>query len=80
MTTSRIKLVEKLSISLSTQLFQFLETYKTAHQRKSRSQVIEEALLLLRERELEAAYSEAGREVDPDWEVTLMDGLTDEAW
>ena len=71
---------EKLSISLPKSLVQFVEGYRVTHQRKSRSQVIEEALQLLREKELERAYREASQEVDPDWEVTVGDGLDDETW
>jgi antitoxin ParD1/3/4 len=44
--------VEKLSISLPPPLVQFVENYKQNKGCKSRSQVIEEALELLRNREL----------------------------
>lgn len=71
---------EKLSISLPAPLVQFVEEYKQAHQCKSRAVVIEEALELLRQRELEQAYREASREVDPAWEVATADGLADETW
>ncbi|MCV3216873.1 ribbon-helix-helix domain-containing protein [Plectonema radiosum NIES-515] len=71
---------EKLSISLPLSLVQFVENYKVASGYKSRSQVISEAVELLRSRELEEAYREASREVDADWDVTVADGLTDEAW
>jgi len=71
---------EKLSISLPKSLVQFMESYRVAHQCKSRSQVIEEALQLLREQELERAYREASQEVDQNWEVTVGDGLDDETW
>ncbi|MEL6461944.1 MAG: ribbon-helix-helix domain-containing protein [Cyanobacteria bacterium J06641_2] len=71
---------EKLSISLSSYLVQFIEQYKTSHQYKSRSQVIEEALELLRNRELEEAYRQASNEVDLAWDVVVGDGLTDETW
>lgn len=71
---------EKLSISLSSYLVQFIEQYKTSHQYKSRSQVIEEALELLRNRELEEAYKQASKEVDLAWDVVVGDGLTDETW
>jgi hypothetical protein len=37
----------------------------------------EEALELLRNRELEEAYRQASAEVDSDWDVTVADGLTD---
>ncbi len=72
--------VEKLSISLPASLVQFIEGYKVAHDCKSRSQVIEKALQLLRTQELESAYLQASAEVDNDWEITITDGLTDEAW
>lgn len=72
--------VEKLSVSLPAPLARFVENYKATHQCKSRSQVIEVALQLLREQELEKAYREATQEVDPDWELTVADGLKDEAW
>lgn len=70
--------VEKLSISLPATLVAFVESYKVARGCKSRSQVIEVALQLLREQELAEAYLEASQEVDPVWEVTVADGLPDE--
>lgn len=71
---------EKISISLSEPLVRFVEQYRIAHQCKTRSQVFEEALDLLRARELELAYREADQENDAAWEITSSDGLTDEAW
>ena len=44
---------EKISISLPTSLMQFVENYKISKRCKSRSQVIELALDLLRNKELE---------------------------
>jgi hypothetical protein len=38
------------------------------------------ALKQMRERELEAAYREASTEIDPAWEITVADGLSDETW
>jgi metal-responsive CopG/Arc/MetJ family transcriptional regulator len=72
--------VEKFSVSLSPALLKFVEEYKTAHECKSRSQVIEAALQLLRQQELEKAYHEANQETDPDWNNTTADGLSDESW
>lgn len=72
--------VEKLSISLSPSLVQFIETYKVTHQCRSRSQVVERALALLQMQELEEAYRQASQEVDPAWESTIADGLSDETW
>ncbi|MGG6267691.1 ribbon-helix-helix domain-containing protein [Leptolyngbya sp. AN03gr2] len=71
---------EKLSISLSRSLVQFVEQYKLTHDYKSRSQVIETALQLLQDQELEKAYAEASKEIDPDWDITIADGLSDETW
>lgn len=71
---------QKLSISLSEPLVRFIEHYRVAKGCKSRSQVIEEALALLQEKELEQAYRDASTEVDEIWDLTLADGLTDETW
>lgn len=72
--------VEKISVSLPAPLVQFVEKYKLTHKKKTRSEVIEEAVKLLREQELEKAYKEANQEIDRDWEVTIADGLADETW
>jgi metal-responsive CopG/Arc/MetJ family transcriptional regulator len=72
--------VEKISISLPVSLMQFIENYKITKGCKSRSQVIELAIDLLRYQELEQAYREASEEVDPDWEVIVGDGLANETW
>jgi antitoxin ParD1/3/4 len=71
--------VVKLSVSIPRELAGFVENYRKKH-RLSRSQVFEEAVKLLRSRELEAAYREAQREADKEWENTVVDGLTDDAW
>lgn len=72
--------VAKVSISLPQPLLAFVEDYRHSHAFKSRSQVIEKALELLREQELEEAYALAAKEIDSAWEVTAADGMTDEAW
>ncbi|MEO8386347.1 MAG: CopG family transcriptional regulator [Betaproteobacteria bacterium] len=72
---------EKVSISLPPTLMQFVEEYKVSHERRSRSQVIEEALTLLRERELEAAYRDAADgTLARDFAPTISDGLANESW
>ena len=71
---------EKVSISLPSALMQFVEEYRVTGGKKSRSQVIEEAVTLLRERELETAYREASTETDPVWDRVVGDGLRDETW
>ncbi len=70
----------KLSISLNGSLAGFVETYRKRRGLKSRSQVFEEALKLLRSRDLESAYRNASSAADKDWEVTASDGLSDETW
>lgn len=71
---------EKLSISMPRTLLDFVERYRVENGIRSRSEVIERALLVLRERELETAYRDASREADPAWEATVADGLDDAAW
>lgn len=72
--------VEKISVSISSSLSSFIDNYKMTNGCKSRSQVIEEALTLLREKNLEKAYTEASAEIESDWEVVAGDGLANETW
>jgi len=72
--------VAKFSVSLPQPLLTFIEDYRQSHSCKSRSQVIKQALELLREKELEEAYCLAAEEADSDWDATIADGLTDETW
>ncbi len=69
----------KLSVSLPDSLARFVENYRKKRG-LNRSQVFEEAVKLLRSRELEPAYREANAEADMEWEDTVADGLSDEAW
>ena len=69
-----------MSVSISEDLAVFIDNYKNSQGCKSSSQVIEEALILLRQQNLENAYREADREVDDSWEVVAGDGLGDETW
>ncbi|WP_017295812.1 hypothetical protein [Geminocystis herdmanii] len=71
---------KKMSISISADLAVFMENYKKSKDCKSISQIVEEALILLREKELENAYTEANREIDDSWDVLAGDGLSDETW
>ncbi len=71
--------VAKLSVSLPDSLADFIEEYRRKRGLK-RSQVFEEGIKLLRDRELEAAYREASAETDDAWEATIADGLDDETW
>jgi antitoxin ParD1/3/4 len=71
---------KEISISLPTSLVQFIESYKIAKGCQSPSQVIELALELLQNQDLEEAYRQASSEIDPAWDITVADGLTDETW
>ena len=73
---------EKLSISLTPDLVALIDAYRAHHAIGSRSRVIEQALLRLREEELEGAYREASDEAygNRDLDNTISDGLGDETW
>ena len=71
---------EKLSISIPNTSMLFLEQYRQKHALKSRSQVIDMAIALLREKDLESAYRAASDEADYVIDGTASDGLTDETW
>lgn len=71
---------EKLSISIPASTVDFIEKYRKKYTLKSRSQVIQQALVLLREQDLETAYREAAGQDDDAFEITVADGLNDEAW
>lgn len=70
----------KLSVSIPRSLAGFVENYRKTRGLKSRSQVFEEAIKLLRTRELEAAYRAANSEIEDVWDSAISDGLSDETW
>lgn len=55
---------EKLAITLAPKTLKFIDTYRKEHSLRSRSDVIEAALALLRETEREEEISEAPEEED----------------
>jgi antitoxin ParD1/3/4 len=71
---------ESFSITLPSSLLEFIEHYKVVYQYQSGEQVVEKALELLQQQELEDAYRQASREVDSLWDSTVTDGLSDETW
>ena len=73
---------EKLSISLTPDLIALIDAYRINHAIRSRSRVIEQALLRLREEELESAYRDASAETDRDstLDAAIGDGLSHETW
>lgn len=75
---------EKVSVSLPTGLLHFVEQYRAEYGPKSRSQVIGEALELLRQRELEAAYREMANDEAAEgealeWSEALLGDIPIEA-
>ncbi|EKE01544.1 MAG: hypothetical protein ACD_21C00106G0004 [uncultured bacterium] len=72
---------QKLSISLSKPLYDFIESYQEVNCYKSRSEVIAQALYLLQQAQLESCYKEANKEIDNKFEATaVFDGLDHETW
>lgn len=74
----------KLSVTVETELYRFLERYQSQYQLSTKSEVVERALELLRKLELERAYTEAAEEweTNPDaslWENAANDGLEQDA-
>jgi len=70
----------KLSISLESPLVDFLAQYQETHGLRTRSEVIAQALTLLRDRDLEQQYAQAAAEwaAGPDaeaWDTVSGDGL-----
>ncbi|HEY9817526.1 MAG TPA: hypothetical protein V6D20_17235 [Candidatus Obscuribacterales bacterium] len=63
--------VTKLSISLSQSLLAFVEDYQHNHAFSSHSQVIEKALELLREQELQATHLPVDAATHPDQNVAI---------
>jgi antitoxin ParD1/3/4 len=74
----------KISVSLEGQLLDFLSAYQASHQIRSKSEVVAQALILLRDRQLEEQYSLALAEWEEGgdaalWEQTVSDGLMEDA-
>ncbi|ADI14126.1 ribbon-helix-helix domain-containing protein [Truepera radiovictrix] len=72
----------KVSISARVDevLLRYLDSYQRAHALKSRSEVLEQAIKALRERELSGQYAQAMAEWDASgdaelWDQTAGDGL-----
>lgn len=68
----------KLSVSLPDGDVAFLDSYAKAHGLRSRSDVVQEALALLRARELGTDYEAAWDEWTAEgrlWDTILADGL-----
>ncbi len=70
----------KVTISIPDQLYEFIEKFQKENDCKSRSEVINMALALLQQQQLEAAYQEANQELNDDFDQTTADGLENESW
>ena len=66
---------KRVQFSLPIPLMRFVEQYQVNHGLKSKSAVVEQALLMLREAELIEEYRESARENDAAWDSTTGDGL-----
>jgi antitoxin ParD1/3/4 len=71
---------QKISISLPKSLYDFIERYQDIYHCKSRSEVIDEALRLLQQKQLEGFYKEVNKEIDISFDSTSLDGLDNETW
>lgn len=71
---------QKISISLPQPLYNFIGSYQETYCCKNRSEVINRALRLLQQTQLESYYKEANKEMDNDFEIIAFDGLDNEAW
>ena len=71
---------QKISISLPKQLYDFIGSYQEGHCCKSRSEVVNQALYLLQQAQLESSYKEANKEIENEFETTTFDGLDNETW
>ncbi len=74
----------KLSVSLSDEDVEFLDTYAKTEGIESRSAVLHKAVRMLRASALGAAYEDAWQEwadseLAGEWDTTASDGLADEA-
>ncbi|MFD5494943.1 ribbon-helix-helix domain-containing protein [Streptomyces sp. NPDC001812] len=75
----------KISVSLPKEDLAFVDEYAARTEAESRSAVIQAAIELLRQAQLEQEYTEAFAEWDGSgdaglWDRTSGDGITDEAW
>lgn len=71
----------KLSVSVDNRLARFIDTYQTDHDVPTKSEVVERALELLQNQELQRQYAEAYQEWEEHgeaevWEATVGDGLS----
>jgi antitoxin ParD1/3/4 len=71
---------QKISISLAKPMYDFVENYQEEHCCKSRSEVVDKALHLLQQAQLESCYKEANKEIVNELETMTFDGLEHETW
>ncbi|BBN96889.1 ribbon-helix-helix domain-containing protein [Deinococcus grandis] len=76
--------VGKMSVSLDASLLEFMAHYQETHQLRSRSEVVAQALTLLRDQELETQYAAALSEWQGSgeadlWDHVAADGLQEES-
>lgn len=72
--------IGKISVSLEQPLLDFLVQYQESHQVRSKSEVVAQAIMLLRDQSLEAQYEQALTEWEENgeaevWDMAVGDGL-----
>jgi antitoxin ParD1/3/4 len=67
----------KISVTIPDDLMVFMSFYGARYNEPNRSHIIQKALKLLREKELDLAYMQANSEIDHAFDVSSGDGLHD---
>ncbi len=67
----------KISVTISNDLMIFMNFYGDHYNDHNRSHIVQKALELLREQELDLAYKQANTEIDHAFEICNGDGLHD---
>lgn len=75
--------IGKISVSLEQPLLDFLTQYQESHQVRSKSEVVAQAIMLLRDQALETQYAQALTEWQGSgeaeiWDAVVGDGFEDD--
>lgn len=67
----------KISVTIPDHLMVFMSFYGDYYNDHNRSHIVQKALELLREKELDLAYKEANAEIEHAFDICASDGLHD---
>jgi antitoxin ParD1/3/4 len=67
----------KISVTIPKNLMTFLDFYSVVHKTHNRSHIIQKALELLQQNELEVCYIQANSEINHEFEICNEDGISD---